>query len=141
MIGKSNIDFLKGASVEALDNFQQGNYQLPNIYLWMKNLIFLETYNFKRHPEWRKRCDAVSSITDMKKYIPWYLDCNRQRYPYWFGNLDPRNKLLYEALTNHFHPGFGSIWINIKFHGISYRIRVVFPKQLCRYEAEVDIVK
>ena len=97
---------MKGISVETLDNFQQGNKTF--ILLLDDQIIIPDTYNLEWEAEWRKRRDAVSSITDMKKYIPWFLDCNRQRYPYWFGKLDPRNKLLFEALKKYFGPGFGS---------------------------------
>ena len=91
---------MKGISVETLDNFQQGNQTF--ILLLNDQIIIPDTYNLKWDAGWRRRRDAVSSITDMKKYIPWFLDCNRHRYPYWFGKLDPRNKLLYEALKKYF---------------------------------------
>ena len=42
MVSRDVLQSLKGASVEALDNFQQGNYHLPNIYLWMNQLEKLE---------------------------------------------------------------------------------------------------
>ena len=61
-----------------------------------------DTYNFKGHEGWRARCDNVSSITDMERYIPWYLDCNRDRYPYWFGKLDSRNKFLVDSMQSYF---------------------------------------
>ena len=67
-----------------------------------KNVLIADTYNFKNHEGWRARCDNVSSITDMERYIPWYLDCNRDRYPYWFGKLDSRNSFLAESLQNYF---------------------------------------
>ena len=38
----------------------------------------------------------------MERYVPWYLDCNRDRYPYWFGKLDSRNTFLVESLQNYF---------------------------------------
>ena len=66
-----------------------------------KNVLIPDTYNFKNYEGWRARCDDVSSITDMERYIPWYLDCNRDRYPYWFGKLDSRNKILFESLQNY----------------------------------------
>ena len=28
------------------------------------------------------------------RYIPWWLACNPQRFPYWFGQPDPRNQEL-----------------------------------------------
>lgn len=66
-------------------------------------LILPDTYNFKHHLGWLSRIDNVSAITDMERYVPWYLDCNRDRYPYWFGKLDSRNKILFESLQNYFN--------------------------------------
>ena len=34
----------------------------------------------------------LSNVTDISAYVPWFLACNRQRFPYWFGFPDPRNK-------------------------------------------------
>ena len=31
--------------------------------------------------------------------IPWFLACNKERYPYWFGTPDPRNQVLWAALN------------------------------------------
>jgi hypothetical protein len=35
----------------------------------------------------------VEAATDLhvEDHLPWYLDCNRDRFPYWFGQPDPRN--------------------------------------------------
>ena len=30
-------------------------------------------------------------------HLPWYLSCNRERFPYWFGKSDPRNIDLLQA--------------------------------------------
>ena len=30
-------------------------------------------------------------------HLPWYLSCNRERFPYWFGKRDPRNLDLLQA--------------------------------------------
>ena len=35
------------------------------------------------------------------RYIPWWLECNPARYPYWFGNPEPRNKNLLLEFQNH----------------------------------------
>ena len=32
--------------------------------------------------------------------IPWFLACNKDRFPYWFGEADPRNKNLLQALSS-----------------------------------------
>ena len=33
-------------------------------------------------------------MTDKKAFIPWFLNCNRERLPYWFGKKDPRNEVF-----------------------------------------------
>ena len=38
-------------------------------------------------------------ITDMQPYIPWFLDCNKERYPYWFGRKDPRNEVYFQKIV------------------------------------------
>ena len=30
-------------------------------------------------------------------HLPWYLSCNKERYPYWLGKSDPRNWDLLQA--------------------------------------------
>ena len=47
---------------------------------------------------WRSRLDPVESVEDMEMYVPWFLACNPDRFPYWFGRREPRNKLLHEVL-------------------------------------------
>lgn len=32
------------------------------------------------------------------RFVPWFLNCNRRRFPYWFGQPDPRNQALLYAL-------------------------------------------
>ena len=48
--------------------------------------------------KWKDRLDPVESVTDMEMYVPWFLACNPDRFPYWFGRREPRNKLLHEVL-------------------------------------------
>ena len=42
--------------------------------------------------------DPMSNVTDVFAYVPWFLACNQQRYPYWFGLPDPRNKDFVQSL-------------------------------------------
>ena len=44
------------------------------------------------------RLERISMINDTDKFVPWFLECNAHRYPYWFGVEDPRNKFLHEAI-------------------------------------------
>ena len=65
-----------------------------------------DLYNFVGSETWLERCDNVTSITDMSRYVPWFLECNQNRYPYWFGNPEARNKYLFEALNSYFSSNF-----------------------------------
>ena len=47
---------------------------------------------------WKDRLDPIEKVTDMKMYIPWFMGCNPNRFPYWFGKSDPRNDVLYWLL-------------------------------------------
>ena len=42
--------------------------------------------------------DPLSSSPDVDPHIPWFLACNQERYPYWYGHPDPRNADLLAAL-------------------------------------------
>ena len=45
------------------------------------------------------RLERINMINDTAKFVPWFLECNEKRYPYWYGVKDPRNKFLYDAIT------------------------------------------
>ena len=42
--------------------------------------------------------DAVLNVTDMSAELPNYLQCNKGRFPYWFGVKDPRNEFFRKSL-------------------------------------------
>ncbi len=44
------------------------------------------------------RLDGINVTNDTAKFVPWFLECNANRYPYWFGVKDPRNKFLHDAI-------------------------------------------
>ena len=48
------------------------------------------------------RCDPVEEVEDVEIFIPWFLACNPDRFPYWFGRPDPRNEDLFHQLTLYF---------------------------------------
>merc|ERR1711971_1524405 len=50
------------------------------------------------HPEWLCEMCKVSEVADVDTTPPWWLACNPQRFPYWYGKPDPRNKHLVAAL-------------------------------------------
>lgn len=45
------------------------------------------------------RLDKIDVTNDTAQFVPWFLECNAKRYPYWFGVKDPRNKFLHDAIT------------------------------------------
>lgn len=47
---------------------------------------------------WLARTDPVSNVSDISAYVPWWLDCNKERFPYWYGHREPRLRQLYQAL-------------------------------------------
>ena len=44
------------------------------------------------------RLERIDLVNDTAKFVPWFLECNDKRYPYWFGAKDPRNKVLHDAI-------------------------------------------
>ena len=48
------------------------------------------------------RLESINMINDTAKFVPWFLECNAKRYPYWFGKPDKRNRDLQEALKEYF---------------------------------------
>ena len=44
----------------------------------------------------------MEQVTDMKMYVPWFMGCNPDRFPYWYGKYDPRNEVLYWLLQMFF---------------------------------------
>ena len=44
--------------------------------------------------------DDIQEITDVSAEVPLSLECNRERFPYWFGLSDPRNEILHNKLTD-----------------------------------------
>ena len=60
-------------------------------------------YNMDHYPpDWRNRTIRLDDLAEQDRrdlgYVPWYLACQRNRFPYWFGEHDGRNRDLLEAL-------------------------------------------
>ena len=51
-------------------------------------------YNMVDKECWLANSDNINNVTDVEKFVPWFLSCNPHRYPYWIGEPDPRNKDL-----------------------------------------------
>ena len=63
--------------------------------------FMIEDFNYKLEysPEFQTRLDHVSKVSDVEQFIPWFLQCNPKRFPYWFGEHDSRNVLLFQKLS------------------------------------------
>jgi len=79
--GLVNMGFLLKATKEDLDREQAALYNLDDNRCWQ---------GFS---------DPMSKVTDVEAYIPWYLECNPDSFPYWFGKPDPRNAALVTAMA------------------------------------------
>ena len=96
------MDELKASTVEDFNLFQVKIGVIGNINL--KTLSFQNSlYRLDYAKPFQLRQDPAKSITDMERFVPWFLKCNPQRYPYWFGHTDPRNQKLREALKDYFN--------------------------------------
>ena len=60
----------------------------------------MRIFGLENKLSWRKRVDPASSVTDVVTKLPWWLECNPARYPYWFGQPDPRNAWLLLAMRS-----------------------------------------
>ena len=49
---------------------------------------------------WEENRDNIEDAKDVEKYIPWFVECNPKRYPYWFGKPEPRNQDLLDARSS-----------------------------------------
>ena len=56
-------------------------------------------FNYYQKAIFTMHIKKIDKAPDVDVHIPWFLDCNRQRYPYWLGQADPRNKVFVEALS------------------------------------------
>ena len=95
------MDELKASTFEDFNLFQ---VKINVMGLNIKTHSFFQDtlYHLDYAKPFQQRLDPVESITDMEKFVPWFLKCNPQRYPYWFGHTDQRNQILQEALREYF---------------------------------------
>ena len=62
-------------------------------------------YNLHYRSCWGADTDSVEKSIDVKPYLPWFLECNPKRFPYWFGKPDRRYQKMLDiivALRNKF---------------------------------------
>ena len=100
-VGSVNWDFLLSATVKQLNDEQRRVYDgfyrpFEKVALGWELCIFC--YNHL-YDHWHCS-DDIESVDDITPEVPRYLDCNRQRFPYWFGQNDPRNEKIVQALRD-----------------------------------------
>jgi len=74
----------------------QTQVQVPLSFV--KSCPQLMVYNLDTKPFWKPLVDDIEAVEDIPKKLPWFLECNPDRFPYWFGKLDPRNAHLLAAM-------------------------------------------
>ena len=84
------------------DNFYNGNINLNHLLNMNLKDMALEQerlYTFYYRQMWEEILDPVEAVHDIDLELPWFLDCNRERFPYWFGKPDGRNEILLQRLA------------------------------------------
>ena len=74
--GFINTDNLLSMELDDLNREQENLYNMVDKECWLAN------------------SDNINNVTDVEKFVPWFLSCNPHRCPYWIGVPDPRNKDL-----------------------------------------------
>ena len=104
-IHMTNHAFLPSAILKELtateDNFYTGFINIA--YLLSMNLSDMareqeNLYNMVDKQCWLAQCDSMDKVKDVEKFIPWFLTCNPNRYPYWIGEADSRNEDLLKSM-------------------------------------------
>ena len=84
------------------DNFYNGNINLNHLlYMNLKDMSLEQErlYTFYYRQMWEEILDPVETVHDIDFELPWFLDCNRDRFPYWFGQPDGRNVILLQRMA------------------------------------------
>ena len=83
-------------------NFYNGNINMKHLVNMKLKDMTLEQerlYTFYYRQMWEEILDPVEAVNDIDLEIPWFLDCNKDRFPYWFGNPDGRNEILLQKIA------------------------------------------
>ena len=103
-IHMTNIAFLPNAILKEvtateyqrdLSSFYNKNFDLEDFEEQQKMM-----HSLASKPFWLKASDLVSTVTDVSLYLPWWLACNPDRYPYWWGRSEPRLRQLLQAMKS-----------------------------------------
>ena len=59
-------------------------------------------YNLETKSFWKSKVDEIEKVDDISKQLPWFLECNPDRYPYWWVflrfEMKELKKFLYIAI-------------------------------------------
>ena len=78
--GYINSDYLLKMTIEDINSEQEKYFNLEGRTCWLENI------------------DNITEAKDVEEYVPWFLECNPKRYPYWYGEIEPRNENLFKSL-------------------------------------------
>ena len=76
-------DFYRGVTISDLNSQQDMLYKLDYKQSWLFPMLL----------------DSLPQ-TDIEPTVPWFLACNKERFPYWYGLPDPRNQEFLRALRS-----------------------------------------
>ena len=83
-------DFYEGSSVNwhhlLTATLQELNLEQHRVY----DLFYRKYFDNLR--------DSVDDLPQIRPNIPQYLICNKERFPYWFGQEDPRNAIFHNMI-------------------------------------------
>ena len=100
----TNPSFLPNALLKEITGTEYSR-KIPGFFNNNHNLTELDRqqariFALENKSSWLKRIDPASSVSDVVTSLPWWLACNPARYPYWFGQPDPRNRQLLQAMQS-----------------------------------------
>jgi hypothetical protein len=98
----TNPAFLPNALLKEITGTEY-SMKIPGFFNDNHNLAELDrqqarVFNLENKSSWLKRIDPAESVADVATELPWWLACNPERFPYWFGKPDPRNEALLLAM-------------------------------------------
>ena len=105
-IHMTNSAFLPTAILKELTATESGYYNgfVNTAFLFNMTIEEMEEeqerlYNLHYRSCWGADTDSVEKSIDVKPYLPWFLECNPERFPYWFGKPDGRYQKMLEIMV------------------------------------------
>ena len=83
---------------EKINNFFEDIYQHVNLDDLNNQQKLVYEMEYVQNWLFPMNVDPISSATDISPHVPWFLECNKEMFPYWYGKPDPRNSDFLTAL-------------------------------------------